>query len=62
MKAVKFILLFLVFGCSSSKVVSDYDSNTTYSKYKTFNFYEDNGDNLNDFDITRITNYITLVF
>ncbi|SHM78692.1 DUF4136 domain-containing protein [Polaribacter sp. KT 15] len=61
MKAVKFILLFLVFGCSSSKVVSDYDSNTTYSKYKTFNFYEDNGDNLNDFDITRITNYITLV-
>ncbi len=59
MKVFRLILLFLVFGCSSSKVVSDYDSNTTYSKYKTFNFYEDNGDNLNDFDVKRITNYIT---
>lgn len=42
-------------SCSTSKVLTDFDSKTDFSKFKTFDFYEDNGDNLNDFDVKRIT-------
>lgn len=54
------ILLFLV-GCSSSKVVYDYDTKTDFSKYKTYHFFEDAGDGLNELDIKRFTNSIDYV-
>jgi hypothetical protein len=58
MKNLKFLLLFILMSCSASKVYTDYDSKTDFSKFKTFDFYEDNGDNLNDFDVKRITSII----
>ncbi|QNM84282.1 DUF4136 domain-containing protein [Polaribacter pectinis] len=50
-------MLFLI-SCGTSKVVSDYDSKTDFKKYKTFDFYEDNGESLNEFDVKRITTAI----
>lgn len=58
MKNIKFILLLFLTGCSASKVITDYDSKVDFSKFKTFDFYEDNGENLNEFDVKRITNNI----
>jgi hypothetical protein len=42
-------------SCSTSKVITDYDDNTNFAKFKSFEFYEDNGENLNAFDVKRIT-------
>lgn len=58
MKNIKFILLLFLIGCATSKVITDYDSKVVFSKFKTFDFYEDNGENLNEFDVKRITNNI----
>ncbi|AUC86433.1 hypothetical protein CW731_14605 [Polaribacter sp. ALD11] len=58
MKNIKFLFVFILIGCSSSKVVTDYDIKEDFSKFKTFEFYEDNGENLNEFDVKRITNSI----
>ena len=55
MKSIKFIFIFLLIGCSSSKVITDYNANEDFSKFKTFDFYEDNGENLNEFDVKRVT-------
>ena len=51
------ILLFLV-GCSSTKVMYDYDTKTDFSKYKTYHFFEDTGDGLNELDVKRFTRSI----
>ena len=53
MKNLKYIVLFLIFGCSSSKVVYDYDVKTDFSKYKTYDYFEDVGDGLSELDIKR---------
>lgn len=58
MKIVKLLILFLLMSCSSTKVITDFDTNTNFTKYTSFNFYEDNGDRLNDFDIKRIATAI----
>ncbi|ARV16659.1 DUF4136 domain-containing protein [Polaribacter sp. SA4-12] len=58
MKALKFLFLLIFVSCSSSKVVVDYDDKTDFSIFKTFDFYEDNGESLNDFDINRISDAI----
>ena len=58
MKKIKFILLFVLMSCSTSKVFIDYDSKADFLKFNTFDFYEDNGNNLNDFDVKRITSII----
>ncbi|MEE9408903.1 MAG: DUF4136 domain-containing protein [Polaribacter sp.] len=42
-------------SCGASKVITDFDSKTDFKKYKTFDFYEDNGESLNEFDVKRIT-------
>lgn len=55
MRNLIFIFIIFLMSCSSSKVMTDYDSKTNFSKYKTFDFYEDNGENLNEFDVKRIT-------
>lgn len=56
MRKLSFIvaLLFLA-GCSSSKVVYDYDAKANFSKYKTYHFFDDLGDGLNKFDVQRFT-------
>ena len=58
MKNLKFVFLVILMSCSSSKVITDYDSKTDFSKFKTFEFYEDNGDHLNELDVKRITSAI----
>jgi len=59
MKTLKFIpllLLFVITSCSTVKVVSDYDSKTNFSKYKTFAFYKPGIDKakISDLDKKRI--------
>ena len=59
MKTLKFIPLLLIFmlaSCSSVRVVSDYDSKTDFSKYKTFAFYKPGIDKakISDLDKKRI--------
>ncbi|MFK8060591.1 MAG: DUF4136 domain-containing protein [Polaribacter sp.] len=58
MKNIKFLVLFFLMSCASSKVITDYDDKTDFTKYKTYDFYEDNGENLNKFDVKRITTAI----
>ena len=53
MKHLKYIFVFILFGCSSSKVVYDYDVKTDFSKFQTYAFFEDLGDGLNELDIKR---------
>lgn len=40
------------------KIVYDYDTEISFNKYKTFNFFEDVGKGLNKFDMERITKEI----
>lgn len=55
MKKTLYFLLFLLMSCSSAKVITDYDSKTDFSQFTTFDFYDDNGENLNELDVKRIT-------
>ncbi|RCS28196.1 DUF4136 domain-containing protein [Polaribacter sp. WD7] len=55
MKNFKYLFFLICLGCSTSKVVVDFEPDTNFTKYKSFEFYEDNGDSLNDFDRKRIT-------
>lgn len=59
MKHLKYLFLFVLIGCSSTKVVYDYDSETNFTVYKTFNFFEDVGKGLNELDVKRVTNELT---
>lgn len=54
MRNIGYIILFFLMSCSTSKVITDYDDNTNFAKFKSFEFYEDNGENLNAFDVKRI--------
>lgn len=58
MKYFRYIFLLLIIGCSSSKVVYDYDSKTDFTKFKTYAFFEDVGDGLNEIDTKRFVNSI----
>lgn len=58
MRNIKYLLLVFLMSCSTSKVITDYDSETNFSNYKSFEFYNDNGENLNDFDVKRIESAI----
>lgn len=55
MKNLYVLFLFLLMSCGSSKVITDYDDTIDFLKLKTYDFYEDNGENVNDFDKKRIT-------
>lgn len=55
MKLIKYLFLLLLVSCSSRKVVYDYDSKVDFTTYKTFNFFDDVGNGLNELDIKRIT-------
>ncbi|ALU75404.1 hypothetical protein AUW17_09050 [Tenacibaculum dicentrarchi] len=60
MKPLKFLFLLFILGCSSTKVVYDYDGQTTFENYKTFHFFDDAGKGLNELDVKRITRELTL--
>lgn len=55
MKNLKYVLVLLLFGCSTSKVVYDYDIRTDFSKYKTYDYFEDVGEGLNELDVKRFS-------
>jgi hypothetical protein len=46
-------MLFILIGCSSNKIVYDYDNQTDFEKFKTFDFYEDVGAGMNEIDAKR---------
>lgn len=54
MKHIKYLFLLLLVSCSTTKVVYDYDSEINFKAYKTFNFFEDAGEGLNELDVKRI--------
>ena len=47
-------------GCSSSKVMTDFDNTINFSDFKTFSFYEDVGQGLNELDVNRVTSVLKL--
>ncbi|TMM29514.1 DUF4136 domain-containing protein [Polaribacter aestuariivivens] len=55
MKAVKYFFLVLLMSCGTSKVIYDYDDKIDFSQFKTFHFFEDVGNGLNEFDVKRAT-------
>ncbi len=57
LRNLKYMLILLCFGCAS-KVVYDYDTKTNFSKYKTYNYFDDVGDSLSRFDVKRFTRAI----
>ena len=55
-KLLPLVLLFLLASCSSVSVTTDYDTNTDFTKYKTFAFYKKGIDkvDISDLDKRRI--------
>ena len=62
MKYFRYFFLLVIVGCSSSKVTYDYDAKTDFTKFKTYSFFEDVGEGLNEIDAKRfvasIENYL----
>jgi uncharacterized protein DUF4136 len=55
MKSLKIILLvFLVSSCASIRVNYDYEKTTDFSKYKTYNYYQDIETGMSELDTKRI--------
>lgn len=54
MKRYRYLFLLIFLSCASPKIVYDYDSQTSFLSYKTFNFFEDAGKGLSDLDKKRI--------
>ncbi|WP_420572306.1 DUF4136 domain-containing protein [Kordia sp.] len=48
------LLLILFVGCTAPRVVYDYDRNTSFETYKTYNFYPDIKTGLSDLDNKRL--------
>jgi hypothetical protein len=60
MKNLKYLFLFLLMGCSSSKVLTDFDNTINFSDFKTYSFYEDVGQGLNELDVNRVISALKL--
>jgi hypothetical protein len=60
MKNSKYLFLFLLMSCSSSKVITDYDNTIVFSDFKTYSFYEDVGQGLNELDVKRVISILNL--
>ncbi len=60
MKKLIYLTLFLLtfISCSVNRTNYDYDNYTDYSQYKTYDFFSDAGNGLNDFDVKRVKNVI----
>lgn len=53
MKFSRLMVLLLFVGCSTGKIVYDYDAKADFKKFQTFDFYDDVGDGMNALDIKR---------
>jgi hypothetical protein len=51
------IIAFLV-GCTGAKPVYDYDARANFSQYKTYHYFDDVGEGLNELDVKRFTRAI----
>lgn len=60
MKNLKYIFLFLLMSCSSSKVIYDYDKEADFNQYKTYHIFENAGEGLNKFDVDRLVSKIDI--
>ena len=60
MKKVQYLFLFLLMGCSTSKVMTDYDDAINFDDFKTYAFYEDVGAGLHELDVNRVISAINL--
>lgn len=58
MRIIRFLLLLFLIGCSSSKVITDYDAKIDFTTFTSYNFYDDFGKGLNELDVKRITKAI----
>ena len=54
-------MLLVLVGCSSGKIVYDYDIKTNFNQFKTFNFYDDAGNGMNELDVKRAQTIINLL-
>lgn len=50
---ISFMFVLCLVSCASIYVSHDYDKNTTFSKYKSYNFYEDMASGLSELDQKR---------
>jgi len=59
LRNLTFVIVTLILtGCSSSKLVYDYDVKTDFSQYTSYHFFEDVGDGMNELDVKRFTQSI----
>jgi len=59
MKAFKFLILTLIISsCSSVQVNYDYDKQTDFTAYKTYNYYSDIETGLSELDTKRLLNVL----
>ena len=49
------LLLIIALSCNPLKVMTDYDKSIDFSKFNSYQFYEDIGKGLNDLDVKRVT-------
>jgi hypothetical protein len=60
MKNLKYLFFILLMSCSSVKVMTDFDNTINFSEFKTFSFYEDVGQGLNELDVNRVISTMKL--
>lgn len=60
MKKIQYLFFILLMGCSTSKVMTDYDDAINFSDFKTYAFYEDAGVGLHELDVNRVITAINL--
>ena len=58
MKFFKILLLLLITSCVTIHVNYDYDKQTNFSKYKTYNYYSDLETGLSELDTKRLLNIL----
>lgn len=58
MKWFRLIIVVFLFGCSSNKILYDYDKKMNFEQFKTFDFYEDAGAGMSEIDTRRVTSII----
>jgi hypothetical protein len=60
MKKINYLVFFLLLSCATSKVMTDYDTEINFSNFKSYDFFEDVGKGLNEFDVKRVITSINL--
>lgn len=60
MKHYKYLFFFLLMSCSTTKVITDYDAEINFNDFKTYSFFEDLGEGLNELDVKRVINVLNI--